>query len=418
LIHPLTLSSIRALLLSPLSLGVGLSLLAPPAVLASVENTASSEACMGLMRDGFFKASGPRPYRVSTKHYEEAMRGNLPRYGTPAEKTERFIQAAREFADRNGVKYEIMAGESKDGPFPFMRILPVKGSPPNEEALRIHSAFGGMKLILSPYELKTSKANAFFMPSGRAIGVPVEYLYHPFSSDYLHEVQHATSYYRIILGHDDTFVGSFRLLKGDALSSLNSVGYTRHASVDEILATELSIRTHAKQLAWNYRFAKSAEAKKAFYADPENERLLNQLYHELRILPSLARQSREVMTAARERIIAGKYSQTIEKLSLGTSLSAKVEKVELLVPSTQRVFSNSRGVDQPVEDGARIILYGTHQNREQLLRRVDRVIRKSEELSRYHQGIIRKIYNPTTDHADLRRTNLEELIRSFPPSMR
>jgi hypothetical protein len=339
--------------------------------------------------------------------FESLLRGRFGRYDDVLQVTQQILKKAKEVALENGIDVQIEnltteTGELKT--YPALRILPSPSSRANIEARSMQEKYGGLKLYLSPYDLKRSGANAFFKPDGSIIGVPAEFLYNLLSESYLHEKMHATTYLKLINAEDDTFAGVFKLIKGERMSERNSEGYTRFSSLDEFLATAFSAKSNCEELYTIYKTTPPSE----FLKDEKNEELLSQILFNLQIGQGLTAQTSDLIEQSMKAVENGNYSIETSKISLGTNLNKEVVTFKILVNSTERVFQAGRGSQVNVANGVEIKLHSLSKDVSKLKNRLQKILVKAQDVevktkqSKQHIGV-------RIEFADLKTTNVEKL---------
>ncbi|MFZ4715834.1 MAG: hypothetical protein ACOYL6_19080 [Bacteriovoracaceae bacterium] len=346
------------------------------------------------------------------KQYESQIQGNFSKYDDKLAVTKSILALAMKIAEANGIDTQVEnltteTGELKT--YPALRILPTSTSIANNETQYIEKNYGGMKLYLSPYDLKRSGSNAFFKPDGSMIGVPRDFIYNLLSESYQHEKMHATTYLHLIQGSADTYAGVFKLVKGETLSDKNNAGYNRFASVDEFLTTIFSAKETCTTLYGIYKKNSSAD----FLKDMKNEDLLSEILFSLENGIGLSAQAADLAERANKALTLKNVTVQKQKISLGSKLSKDIFTFKILVESYERKMKpgGGGGYSAPVANGAELSFYALYNDEAKLKLRLQEIAVKGKNLEEQAR-ITHKKVGVRIMYADLLSTNMENLYQA------
>lgn len=341
--------------------------------------------------------------------YKESYSNLRTRNGVDLKGINRVIDIAKDLADYHRLRYkEITLYDRKNNSYPGLQFLEDSFSFVGKEVQDLNRNFGEIKLVLSPYDLKRSGANAFFKPDGTMIGAPLEVAFNKLNESYFHEKMHADTYRKLLINNDDLFIGYYKLVKGERMGHENHEGYFRHASIDEMNTTEFSVKESMKKL---YNIYKTTN-KETFLKDKTNEELLGEVLFSLKNLIGLAKQSREVLDKAKVKLKNNQMDIKRTTLRLGDNLSRSIFEITLKVSSVERVFQNGRGENREVLDGTLINLKSFTTDKEYLLKRVEKIQTKANFIaSKYPQAL--KLVGTRIFYADLKSTNIPLLYNAI-----
>lgn len=270
-------------------------------------------------------------------YYRGRSLGNTPH--EQIKKSKEILSKAKILLDESGTKtsrvyYKDNAGNSYEA----LRIVPYGENPLNREARRVEKELSGLPLVFSPYDLSRSRANAFFDSDGSKIGVSYRFVEGD-SEDpsYLHELQHAMTYKSVLRGRNFLWAGVIKAPFGKYISSKNTSYYESFASLDEVVATSLSIMLDVAQIGELRRTSSPVEFNRSRgLADT----LLNEIYHSIRAGKFLAKQVEDISERALE--MAGPKTLSVDFV-LGKE-KKKVFTTLFQLDAYGREFRNGKGV--------------------------------------------------------------------------
>jgi len=341
--------------------------------------------------------------------YESSFSNLRVRNGVDIKEINSVLSLAKKLADFHRLQYqEITLYDRKGNSYPALRFLAEPYSLVGKEVQTLISSYGDLRLVLSPYDLKRSGANAFFNPDGSTIGAPKEIAYNQLNESYYHEKIHATTYRDLIVNNSDTFIGYYKLIKGERMGLSDHGGYFRHASMDEMKATEFSTVESVKKLYDVYLKTPSKE----FYSDRKNEELLSEVQFNLKNLIGLSKQSLEVLTKVKEKIKKNDRDIRRESLSLGDNLQSNIFEIKVLVSSVERVFENGRGQNKDIENGVEVLFRSNSSSNDHLLKRIEAISASSQKvLDKYPSAL--KLIGTRIVYADLKKTDIKALYNAI-----
>lgn len=306
---------------------------------------------------------------------------------TPLEqikKSQEILTKTKNLLDRGGVRTaKVSYKDGAGNAYQALRILPGAESALNEEARRIESELYGLPLVFSPYDLSRSKANAFFDANGSKIGVSYHFIEgNGDDSSYLHEVQHAMTYRSVLNGRNFLWAGILKAPFGKYISKKNTSYYESFASLDEVIATSLSVMLDSQKLL---ELRREQSPKEFLQSRGEADSLLNELYYSIRAGKFLAHQVAD--TAERALSILPQSKMLAVELKLGK------EKREIFVTSIKldsygREFRNGKGtvVAYPGETEWKLF-WPTNYSERELRNRLVKLNRASNELAEKFQTL-------------------------------
>lgn len=317
-----------------------------------------------------------------------------------------ILKLAEQIAYERYIEVKLVTLKTKAGlNYKALQILPGNSSPQNQEATRIHNQMNGLPLIFSPFDLGFG-SNAFFDPNGSKLGVPYRFFTDGVKdSSYLHELEHASTYQRVMNNNGTIWAGFMQALKGEALSTKNRSYYFRFAALDEILATAQSVYLDTLTLSKLKRELTPAEFNKS---RGEADRTLIEVYFSALAGEALAKQNTDLAT----RALDGLNSVTITPVSLSLGRSTKsIYSAVFTLDSYEWKMVNGRGSSVPVKDGARLTLYSTQKpTLAQIKKRLEEIIMRSSVAEEAFKDVIKNIY-VLIEYPDVSKTNIEALSR-------
>ncbi len=320
--------------------------------------------------------------------------------------SDKIIEMAKQIAYERYIEVKEVRLKSSQGvSYKALQIVSGNSSLQNKEAARVARSMNNLPLVFSPYDLGFG-SNAFFDPNGSKLGVPYRFFTEGIkSSSYLHELEHASTYWKVLNNRSTIWAGVMRVLKGEQLSPSNNQYYQRFAALDEILATALSIDLDTKDLVQMKRVQTPNEFHRS-RGDAANK--LNEIYFSAKAGESLARQNADLA----QRAIGILNSAKIEliQLKLGNS-SKSIYATTFILDSYSRVMSNGRGSYAPNKDGASFTLYlSTRPTANDLKNRLSAIVVKSQAAEAHFKNVAKGIY-VAIEYPDLARTNVDALSR-------
>lgn len=305
-------------------------------------------------------------------YYSGRRIGNSP--AETISKAKQILADVQKMADAEGITLTTKNLSDKQGnSYPVLVVSTSGNSDLNREAARVSSLMSGLPLVFSPYDLSRSGAQAFFDPDGSKLGVSYEFILGE-SDDpsYLHELSHANTYYRTVRGASPSWSGVMKLLAGEKMSSFNSNGYTRFASVDEIEATALSLHLASAKVL---ELRRTLPARDFNQGKERAQAHLVDAYFSAESGYYLALQSKDLAERAM------KAQPTMKKITLKVgSASRSIDVSEFIIESYERKFTGGRGADVPVANGTSYSLYwGSYPNTALLQKRLTAIIQRSTQ---------------------------------------
>jgi hypothetical protein len=346
-------------------------------------------------------------------NYQQLIQGRFGQYDNRLNKTNEIINLAQSIARHYGIQTKIetlhtSSGELKS--YPALRILPQGKTASNQEALKLEKNFGGLKLYLSPYDLKRSGSNAFFDPNGSKIGVPYNFIYNELSESYWHELGHAKTYQKLINNIDDRYAGVLKLLKGQYLSNRNQHGYFRFSALDEFLMTAYSADLNMQKLYAIYRNTTPRE-----FNSRANEEILANILFNLETAYYLSLQTIDICERSQIALRNGQYKIDTESIKLGDRLIKNVFAYRFTLDSYERVLDPSRRgttMLSPIEKGSEITFYANSQNNSHLIHRLDHIKSKAQ-LYAEQTNQLKKMIGVRIMYADIASTDIEALAKAL-----
>lgn len=348
---------------------------------------------------------------VDTSIYEYSIKGPFRSFEDPVSQTREILKLAEVIAKQNGifVQKEILKNPRNNTQYEVLRVLAQGSSVANREAARVEKEFEGLKLILSPYDLKRSGSEAFFNPDGSSIGVPSDFIYNRLSEAYWHEIKHAITFQKIIKGREDQYAGLMTVKNGTYLSQSNLASYFRFSSIDEFRATLFSASFDMHNLYENFKNSKG----KDFYNE-SNESLLTKVYNSLNAGKGLCGQIKDVSLRSIESLNKANYTVAKSTLKLGSRGKRDIYHFVIKIDSYERELmpGGGRTYLKAIENGAEIHLYSLTSDIDQIVRRLDKLAREGDDFKREVELILRSI-PVRIEFPDLARTQIDSLAQQF-----
>lgn len=299
---------------------------------------------------------------------------------TPLEqikKSETILNKTKRLLDQEGVSASwVQYKDGRGNQYKALKINPGKQSALNEEALRVEKELGQLPLIFSPYDLSRSRANAFFDSDGSKLGVSYRFISgEREDSSYLHELQHASTYKNVLRGRNFLWAGILKAPFGKYISAQNNSYYESFASLDEIVATSLSVMLDTRSILEMKRELPSGD----FFRSRGNaDILLNEIYHSVKAGLALAKQLNDVSERALGKLSESRRENTV--MVLGKERKNIVMTV-LQLDAYAREFKNGRGtmVAYPKETEWKLF-WNSNYTQNQLRQRILRLNYSSKEL--------------------------------------
>lgn len=198
----------------------------------------------------------------------------------------------REILVKEGAGSESLRIRGGANGYDALRILPKQGNGPISNFVREWSAkLNDLPFVYAPEILFQGSTSAFFDSQGAYLGVAQDFVTDSdrVSSGTIHEIYHADTFRQVIDGTEELYAGLYQVEGLRFLSAVDQNYYGRFASLDEIVATSLSLKLDAERLA-RERATLGADAK---------EDLLGEIHHSVLVVKSLARQLTDTMKRIR-----------------------------------------------------------------------------------------------------------------------
>lgn len=320
--------------------------------------------------------------------------------------SDKILEIAKQIAHERYIEVKEVRLKSNRGvSYKALQILPGTSSPQNKEAARVAQTMSRLPLIFSPYDLGFG-SNAFFDSDGSKIGVPYRFLTEGVAnSSYLHELEHASTYQKILSNRPTIWAGVMKLQKGESMSSTNTQYYFRFAALDEILATALSVDLDIKTLSQMKRVQTPQEFNRS---RGEAYRTLNEIYFSALAGDYLARQNVDLAQQALRNL--DKVAISTGPLALGSS-KRTVYAATFILDSSERKIVNGRGAYVPVKEGTSFTLYSSQRpTLEGLRSRLNAIVSKSLAAEKHFKEIVKNIY-VLIEYPDPAKTNVDALSR-------
>lgn len=346
--------------------------------------------------------------QTAVDDYRSFWRGNFGRtFEERVKRTNEILDLAVKAADEQGIHYKKISLKNREGKsYPALQIVAQGSSEQNLEAARVARQMFAIPLILSPFDL-SSGANAFFDPNGSKIGVPYSFILDGGSKDpsYLHELYHANTYQQVMSGKSPMWAGLTKLNSGAGtyLSSQNNQYYFRFGSVDELVATSLSVKLDVEKILELQR----VQTPKDFYQSRgEADELLGSIYHSILIGKVLARQTVDLADRALTKLSSVEHKPM--SLSLGKTTKTITESVFTLDSYSWEIVGG-RGTHVAVKDGTYFSLYSPKAPTASALQaRLLELKNRASRVVSLYQAMEKSIY-VLIEFPDLKKTDLNSL---------
>lgn len=339
--------------------------------------------------------------------FEITMNSVMRSRGKDKQDVNLALELGKKIAQQNNLNTKYINLKDRQGnSYQALQVLSSPTSEISNEIEDLRKNFGNIKLVFSPYDLGRSGAKAFFDPNGSKLGAPYTIVYGKLSESYFHEKMHADTYLKVLNKEEDTFAGSMKLLKGSRISQYYHDGYIRHASFDENLTTEFSLKENTKELYQIYRSSSQSE----FLNDDLNEDILGDIKFSLENAIGLSKQVKDVIAQARTKVQLGQYKITRIKLTIG-NISRTVDQVEILVNSTDRVFNNGRGEQIDVANGTELKFQMINSSKDSILNKFKKIENEANRIITKYPAALKEI-GTRIFYADLKSTNITALYNA------
>jgi len=227
-------------------------------------------------------------------------------------------------------------------------------------------------------------------------------------SSYLHELYHAETYKKVMIGQNTIWAGVMQAQGGKQISKTNSSYYFRFASLDEIVATALSVQLDSQDLEELQRTLTPRDFNRP---RGEADEKLGSIYFSALAGKYLARQSADVAKRSLQKLREVKITRT--KMSLGKD-TREIYSATFLLESYSREFSAGRGVDVAHKDGTQFTLYSTkNPTLNDLEKRLNLIISKSIAAEKHFEEVEKSIY-VLIEFPQLEKSNLPALYKAAP----
>ncbi len=333
-------------------------------------------------------------------------RGNFGRtFEQRLARTNEVLKLAEALADERGISYKKISLKDREGKsYPALQILPQGSSAQNIEASRMSKEMSALPLILSPFDL-SSGADAFFDPNGSKLGVPYDFLLENGvrNPSYIHELYHAETYQKVLTRKNAPWAGISKVVKGTYISAKNKEYYFRFGSVDELVATSLSVKLEVEQLLELSRTLSSFD----FYKPRgEADQLLNGIYQGILVGEALSRQTIDLVDRALGSLSTAKNNSI--KMTLGKTTKTINETVFTLDSYSWEIV-NGRGTAVAIKEGTLFSLYSSSAPSQKALEtRLESLKAKAMKTEAMYKEMVKKIY-VLIEYPDLKKTDLKGL---------
>jgi hypothetical protein len=340
-------------------------------------------------------------------YYEGRSLGND--FNSKLSKSRKILELAEEISREKGINTNRIELKTRDGKsYPAIQISTFGSSEHNVEAKRVASSMSGLPLVFSPYDLSNG-SSAFFDPDGSKIGVPYNFFVQGRGdSSYLHELYHAGTFHKILRGEKTVWAGVMKVTKGTYISEKNSDYYFRFASLDEIIATALSLKLNSEELSELQKVLTPADFYRSRGAA---DKKINEIYLSAVAGKYLAKQSADV---ARRALLKVNQSVTApHKLTLGKT-TRNIYATTFSLDSYEREYQAGRSFLMAINDGLIFTMYSTSKpSISELSNRLNQIISKSTASEKLFTDAEKKIY-VLIEFAQLDRSDLPGLYSVAP----